>query len=90
MEIYDACVRGGNCDFEKKIHCLIYPNCNHHVAHCLNVMQYRGWTHWGMLTLWVWVLFGARFAGLKGILQTFVPFLIVASVALAIAFGTTA
>ena len=37
-----------------------YPNCNHHVAHCLNVMKYKGWSHWGMLSLWVWVFFGAR------------------------------
>ena len=32
-----------------KVHCLLYPNCNHHVAHCLNCLRYAGWTHHGML-----------------------------------------
>eukprot|EP01052_Picozoa_sp_SAG31_P013147 SAG31_NODE_785_length_12089_cov_4.342936_7_plen_157_part_00 len=99
IEIYDACVRAGNCDYSKRIHCLMcgnthklgdasahiryctrtlrrcilrytllaatggftfglsccfafcsYPNCNHHVTHCLNVMKYGGWSHWGMVS----------------------------------------
>ena len=29
-------------DYRKRIHCLLYPNCNHHVAHCLNRMNYAG------------------------------------------------
>ena len=40
-EDYDYCVRQGNADYEKRVHCLIYPNCNHHVAHCLTVMRAR-------------------------------------------------
>ena len=35
-ERWDACIEQGDADFRKKIHCLLYPNCNHHVAHCLN------------------------------------------------------
>ena len=57
QEKYDWCVRQGNCDYEKRVHCLIYPNCNHHVAHCLSCMSYRGWNHYGMITLWFWIFF---------------------------------
>ena len=80
QEKYDWCVRQGNCDYEKRVHCLIYPNCNHHVAHCLTCMSYRGWNHWGMFSLWIWVFFGGRFAGWRGVFETFVPFIIVAAV----------
>eukprot|EP00960_Hanusia_phi_P069211 767029-Hanusia_phi.AAC.2 len=47
-------------DFRKKIHCLIYPNCNHHVAHTLNLMKYDGWNHYEMLQLWYIIFFRAR------------------------------
>eukprot|EP01045_Picozoa_sp_COSAG04_P028073 COSAG04_NODE_4266_length_2198_cov_2.379705_3_plen_41_part_00 len=33
-----------------------------------------------MLSLWVWVLFCGRFAGLRGVLETFVPFAIIAGI----------
>ena len=38
-ERWDKCIENGDSDFRKKIHCLLYPNCNHHVAHCLNCLQ---------------------------------------------------
>ena len=40
-ERWDACIEQGDADFRKKIHCLLYPNCNHHVAHCLNCCKVR-------------------------------------------------
>ena len=87
QEKYDWCVRQGNCDYEKRVHCLIYPNCNHHVAHCLTCMSYRGWDHWGMLSLWVWIFFAGRFVGWRGFFETVVPFAIVAMVAAFFVFG---
>ncbi len=45
----------GNDDYRQKIHCLLYPNCNHHVAHCLNMLRYDGWNRYEMLQLWFMV-----------------------------------
>ncbi len=45
----------GNDDYRKKIHCLLYPNCNHHVAHCLNMLRYEGWSRYEMFQLWFMV-----------------------------------
>jgi len=72
-ECWDECVRRGNDVYRKRIHCIIYPNCNHHVAHCLNEMRYGGWRYYEMLQLWFLIFFRAKFCGTRGFLVTFGP-----------------
>jgi len=79
-ERWDKCVDMGADDFRKKIHCLIYPNCNHHVAHTLNLMKYDGWNNYEMLQLWYIIFFRARFCGFKGFLISMGPFIVLGTI----------
>ena len=61
---------------------LLYPNCNHHVAHCLNVMRYNGWRLYEMFQLWVMIMLHGRFCGTAGFLHSMGPFLVLSLAAL--------
>mmetsp|Transcript_2413 Transcript_2413/g.4871 ORF Transcript_2413/g.4871 Transcript_2413/m.4871 type:complete len:213 (+) Transcript_2413:18-656(+) len=76
-QLWDAGVNAGCCDYKKRIHCLIYPNCNHHVAHCMNKMEYGGWRHYEMFQLQLLVLLFGKHCGLRGLLISLGPFTLV-------------
>lgn len=76
-EAWDLCIKQGNEVYRKRIHCLLYPNCNHHVTKCLNIMKYQGSTHHNMASIMCWVFFKARFVGAAGFLKTLLPFIII-------------
>mmetsp|Transcript_45338 Transcript_45338/g.106386 ORF Transcript_45338/g.106386 Transcript_45338/m.106386 type:complete len:190 (-) Transcript_45338:248-817(-) len=83
-ERWDRLIGMGCDDYRKRIHCIIYPNCNHHVAHCLNKLKYNGWEHWEMFQLWWMVLFHSKYCGLRGFLISMLPFLIILTIVLAV------
>mmetsp|Transcript_33312 Transcript_33312/g.84130 ORF Transcript_33312/g.84130 Transcript_33312/m.84130 type:complete len:212 (+) Transcript_33312:2-637(+) len=88
MERWDAGVHAGCDDYTRRIHCIIYPNCNHHVAHCLNKMRYGGWSHYEMFQLQFMIFVWGRNCGLRGLLVSFGPFAVFV-VALLVGLGFT-
>eukprot|EP00959_Pyramimonas_sp_CCMP1952_P382610 8017204-Pyramimonas_sp.AAC.3 len=39
---WDRIIADGDADFSQRMHMIICQNCNHHVAKCLNLMEYCG------------------------------------------------
>ncbi|KAK3252921.1 hypothetical protein CYMTET_37803 [Cymbomonas tetramitiformis] len=76
LQRWDACIALGDAEYSRRTHNLLFDNCNHHVVHCLNVMQYNGGSYHGCFTLWLWMFFCGRFVGFRGFLITLFPFLL--------------
>mmetsp|Transcript_4205 Transcript_4205/g.8666 ORF Transcript_4205/g.8666 Transcript_4205/m.8666 type:complete len:284 (-) Transcript_4205:166-1017(-) len=78
---WDRILEDGDADFSGKMHMIICQNCNHHVAKCLNLMEYCGISKrscggFGCFTMWFWMFFAGRFAGVRGFVTTIVPFVL--------------
>ena len=65
IEDWDKFVAKGAQEYSNRCHNLICDNCNHHVAHTLNLMGYNNYRHWGMFQLWIYVLLHGKPAGTR-------------------------
>ena len=75
IEDWDRFVAKGAQEYSNRCHNLICDNCNHHVAHTLNLMGYNNYRHWGMFQLWIYVLLHGKPAGTRGFLVMYGPFI---------------
>ena len=84
VERWDSAIQEANEVYRGRIHNLCCDNCHSHVALALNrmPMQAYGMKKWDMVKLCFLVFFKARFISWGGILQQFLPFLIMVMIIL--------
>jgi transmembrane protein 222 len=80
IEPWDRFVAKGAQVYSNRCHNLICDNCNHHVAHTLNLMGYGNYRHWGMFQLWFYVLVHGKPAGTRGFLFMYGPFIVICAI----------
>lgn len=81
---WDRAVSQAAEEYKGRMHNLFCDNCHSHVARSLNLMNYKGSTRWNMVTLCFLMLAHGRFVSMWGFLKTWLPFLIVLIMSLAL------
>ncbi|KAF2903006.1 hypothetical protein ILUMI_03175 [Ignelater luminosus] len=71
--------------YKGRMHNLFCDNCHSHVAMSLNLMHYDKSTRWNMVKLALLMLIYGKYVNFAGFLKTWIPFLVVASIAVAVA-----
>lgn len=57
------------------------------MGRCLDLMQFDGRGRWNMVELAFWMFFRGKFAGVRGVVLTFAPFLFIAVCVLLLLFA---
>ena len=81
----DEAIAIGNTEYSGRMHNLICDNCHSHVAYILNQMKYKGFSNWNMVILAFWMFFFGKYTGWSGFFKTWIPFIIVFTIFIAIA-----
>jgi hypothetical protein len=67
------------------MHNIFCDNCWHHVSRCLNEMEYKGRSDWGLVSVGMLVMFNGKWVSMSHALCVWLPF--AALLALALYFG---
>jgi hypothetical protein len=85
-QAWDDAVFQANSCYAKKMHNICCQNCHSHCAAVLDLVGYKGFRHWNMVILAIWMFIAGKFVSVKGILCSLLPsvliwgFIIAASV----------
>lgn len=74
---WDRAVYEASEVYKTRTHNLICDNCHSHVAHALNLMNYKASSKWNMIWLAFFMLIRGKFVSFAGFLKTWLPFLII-------------
>lgn len=74
---WDRAVYEASEVYKTRMHNLVCDNCHSHVAHALNLMNYKSSSSWNMVWLAFLMLIHGRFVNFAGFLKTWIPFLII-------------
>lgn len=71
------------CDvYSNRMHNICFDNCHSHVAKCLNVMAYANKRDRNMFSIGIWIFFQGKFTSAGAVARTYLPFMIIAAIAL--------
>lgn len=82
--VMDACE-----EYKHRMHNLCCDNCHSHCAMALNTMKYQGKTSFNMVNLCFYMLLYGKYVSFCGFLKTWLPFLIMVGIILAVGLGTS-
>ncbi|CAF1641318.1 unnamed protein product [Adineta ricciae] len=78
--VWDKAVEQASDEYKKRMHNLCCDNCHSHVAMALNTMGYDRKYSYNMVSLAFWMFFCGKYVNFGGLLRTWIPFLILASI----------
>lgn len=81
---WDQAVYEASEEYKTRMHNLFCDNCHSHAAMALNLMNYDSSTSWNMIKLWFLMLVHGRYVSFVGFLKTWLPFLILVAMVVAI------
>lgn len=77
---YDESISKASVEYGTRMHNLCWDNCHSHVGMALSLMKYKNSTRWNMIRLAAWMFVCGKYVGLRGVLQTWLPFAIIVSI----------
>ncbi|KAK5647589.1 hypothetical protein RI129_002481 [Pyrocoelia pectoralis] len=81
---WDRAITEASDIYKERMHNLFCDNCHSHVATALNIMQYKKSSNWNMIKLAFLMLFFGKYVSFVGFLKTWLPFLIILTIILAL------
>ncbi|BHF80584.1 hypothetical protein SprV_0702371200 [Sparganum proliferum] len=85
-DTWDRGVWEANAEYKQRVHNLCCDNCHSHVAYAFNSMHYNGKSNWNMYSVWWFIFIHGKYTNFGGFLRTWLPFLILLTIVLLIAF----
>ncbi|CAF0833359.1 unnamed protein product [Adineta ricciae] len=82
--VWDKAVEQASDEYKKRMHNLCCDNCHSHVAMALNTMGYDRKYSYNMVSLAFWMFFCGKYVNFGGLLRTWIPFLILASIVIVV------
>lgn len=82
QQTWDAAVRQSDYAYEQTVHNICCNNCHHHSAEALRNMGYD----YSMLAAWWLVVTRGKYMSWGGLLQTWLPFLVIAGFCIVMSF----
>jgi hypothetical protein len=88
-ETWDRGVTEASDEYKMRMHNIFCDNCHSHVACALNSINYDGSSEWNMVYICFLMLFKGKFVSFAGFLKTWLPFLIIMTIALIVVLTTS-
>ena len=78
---YNAAITEANRIYKRRMHNICCDNCHSHVARALNVLKYKGYDGYTMISVWWMVLTKGKYVHCKHFFYTYIAWLLVGLVA---------
>lgn len=88
-DAWDKAVHEASEEYKHRMHNLCCDNCHSHVAMALNLMHYNGSSAYNMVKLCFMMLIYGKYVSVCGFIKTWLPFLIMAGIILAVVLATS-